>query len=83
MIVIAAAAALMGFTRVALSLPPKYHFLLIFVAIAVGASVLGGTTEFAVHWYSARSQGRSKNGVSISTGGPELKPSQSGEAEKV
>jgi hypothetical protein len=54
MIVIAAAAAVMGLTRFALSLPPEYKFLTIFIAIAVGASVLGGAAELAIIWYSFR-----------------------------
>jgi hypothetical protein len=54
MIVIAAAGAVMGLTRLALSLPPEYNFFLIFVLMAVGASVLGGAAELAIIWYFFR-----------------------------
>ena len=54
MIVIAAAGAAMGLTRLALSLPPEYNFFTIFVAVAIGASVLGGAAELAITRYFFR-----------------------------
>jgi hypothetical protein len=82
MIVIVAAAALMGLARLALSLPPEYNFLVIFIAIAIGVNVLGGAVELALARRFSRSAMPAKDAVSMKGREPELKPSPTSEAEK-
>jgi hypothetical protein len=83
MIVVAATGVVIGLTRVALSLPPEYYFFLIFIAMAVGASVLGGTAELAVIWYRSRSPRRLENGVSMHKGQTRIEAEPKREAKEV